>query len=91
MTQVRRVGKEKVWLVDSGCSRHMTGDSRWFSSLARAPGDETITFGDASSGRVIAKGTVRINASFILKDVALVRSCSTICFPFLSLPMTVSR
>ena len=50
----------------------MTGDSYWFSSLARAPGDEKITFGDASSGRVIAKGTVRINASFILKDVALV-------------------
>jgi hypothetical protein len=22
-----------VWLTDSGCSRHMTGDKGWFSSL----------------------------------------------------------
>jgi hypothetical protein len=22
-----------VWLIDSGCSRHMTGDKGWFSSL----------------------------------------------------------
>lgn len=31
-----------------------------------------ITFGDASSSQIIAKGTMRINNSFILKDVALV-------------------
>ncbi len=28
--------KENVWIVDSGCSRHMTGDKNWFSSLKRA-------------------------------------------------------
>jgi hypothetical protein len=22
-----------IWLIDSGCSRHMTGDRGWFSSL----------------------------------------------------------
>jgi hypothetical protein len=24
---------KNVWLIDSGCSRHMTGDKGWFSSL----------------------------------------------------------
>ncbi|MBJ4058694.1 DDE-type integrase/transposase/recombinase, partial [Salmonella enterica subsp. enterica serovar Goldcoast] len=50
----------------------MTGDSRWFSSLTRASGNELITFGDASTGTVTAKGTVRVNNKFMLKDVALV-------------------
>jgi hypothetical protein len=26
---------KNIWLIDSGCSRHMTGDRGWFSSLAR--------------------------------------------------------
>jgi hypothetical protein len=26
-------GLEDIWLIDSGCSRHMTGDKKWFSSL----------------------------------------------------------
>jgi hypothetical protein len=29
-----QVGELKnIWLIDSGCSRHMTGDKGWFSSL----------------------------------------------------------
>ena len=50
----------------------MTGDARWFTSLSRAPGDETITFGDASCGTVMGKGTIKVNENFTLKDVALV-------------------
>ena len=33
---------------------------------------EYITFGDDRKGRVKAKGMVRVNESFTLKDVALV-------------------
>ena len=54
----------------------MTGDSRWFSSLTHAIGDEMITFGGNAQGRVLAKGTVRVNDKFILKDVALVNKLS---------------
>lgn len=50
----------------------MTGEAKWFTSLTHASGDETITFGDASSGRVMAKGTIKVNDKFMLKDVALV-------------------
>ncbi|WVZ77028.1 hypothetical protein U9M48_024931 [Paspalum notatum var. saurae] len=39
-------GLEDVWIMDSGCSRHMTGHHRWFSSLNPMDTKEYITFGD---------------------------------------------
>ena len=33
---------------------------------------EYITFGDNSKGKVVSRGTSRVNKSFVLKDVALV-------------------
>jgi hypothetical protein len=40
-------------LIDSGCSRHMTRDRRWFSSLTLVMTKEYITFGDNGKGRVL--------------------------------------
>jgi hypothetical protein len=48
-----------VWLIDSGCSRHMTGDKGWFSSLVLVVSKTYITFGDNGRGRVISKGEIR--------------------------------
>jgi hypothetical protein len=42
------------------------------SSLDPVIGKEYITFGDKSRGNVVSRGTIRMNKSFILKDVALV-------------------
>nr|ABA97191.2 retrotransposon protein, putative, Ty1-copia subclass [Oryza sativa Japonica Group] len=64
--------KENVWIVDSGCSRHMTGDKNWFSSLKRASKTESIIFGDAATSAVLATGMVKVNDKFELKNVALV-------------------
>jgi hypothetical protein len=58
--------------MDSGCSRHTTGSSKWFSSLDLVISKEYITFGDKSSGKVVSRGTIRVNESFVLKDAALV-------------------
>eukprot|EP00267_Zea_mays_P054411 XP_020407646.1 uncharacterized protein LOC109945719 [Zea mays] len=41
-------GLENTWLMDSGCSRHMTRNSKWFSSLDPVIGKEYITFEDKS-------------------------------------------
>jgi hypothetical protein len=41
---------KNIWLIDSGCSRHMTGDKGCFSSLVPVVTKRYITFGD--SGRV---------------------------------------
>lgn len=49
-----RVRKENIWLVDSGCSRHMTGNKNWFSSLKHASQAESVTSGDASTSTVVA-------------------------------------
>jgi hypothetical protein len=58
--------------MDFGCSRHMTESSKWFSSLVPVIGKEYITFRDKSRGKVVSHGTIRVNESFIFKDVALV-------------------
>jgi hypothetical protein len=50
----------------------MTRSKKWFSSLDPVIGKEYITFGDNSRGNVISHGSIRVNESFILKDVALV-------------------
>ena len=63
---------ENMWLVDSGCSRHMTGSLKWFSSLDPVQCKEYITFVDNSKGKVLSCGTIRVNENFVLKDVALV-------------------
>ena len=65
-------GLENTWLFDSGCSLHMTGSSKWFSSLEPVSCKEYITFGDNSKDKVVSRGTIRVNESFVLKDVALV-------------------
>jgi hypothetical protein len=35
-----------IWLIDSSCSRHMTRDKGWFSSLVLVVTKRYITFGD---------------------------------------------
>jgi hypothetical protein len=65
-------GLENTWLIDSGCSHHMTRSSKWFSSLNPVQCKEYITFGDNSKGKVLSRGIIWVNESFILKDVALV-------------------
>jgi hypothetical protein len=64
-------GLENTWLMDSGCLRHMTESSKWFSSLDPVIGKEYITFRYKSRGKVVSRGTIRVNESLILKDVAL--------------------
>ena len=65
-------GLENKWLMDSGCSRHMTGDKKWFSSLTPLSHKEYVTFGDDKKGKVLGTGIIMINDHFTLNDVALV-------------------
>jgi hypothetical protein len=65
---------EGVWLIDSGFSRHMTGDRRWFSSLTPVMTKEYITFGNNGKGRVLSVGTVKVSESVTLQRVSLVKS-----------------
>ena len=50
----------------------MIGSSKWFSSLDPVTCKEYITFGDNSKDKVVSRGTIWVNESFVLKDVVLV-------------------
>jgi hypothetical protein len=65
-------GLENTWLMDSGCSRHIIGDKKWFYSLIPLSHKEYVTFGDDKKGKVLGTGVIKVNDHFILNDVALV-------------------
>jgi hypothetical protein len=65
-------GLEDKWLMDSGCSRHMTRNKKWFSSLTPLSHKEYVTFGDDKKGKVLGTDIVKVNDYFTLNDVALV-------------------
>ena len=47
----------QLWYLDSGCSRHMTGDLSKFISLSRKD-EGMVTFGDNKKGKIIGKGDI---------------------------------
>jgi hypothetical protein len=58
--------------MDSSCSRHMTGDKKWFSSLTPLSYKEYVIFGDDKKGKVLGTGIIKVTNHFTLKDIALV-------------------
>nr|ABH08430.1 putative integrase [Beta vulgaris] len=46
-----------TWYLDSGCSKHMTGDKTKFLSLTTYEGG-SVTFGDNKKGNIVAMGKV---------------------------------
>jgi hypothetical protein len=62
-----------IWLIDSGCSRHMTGNKGWFSSLVLVLSRTYITFGDNGRGRALSEGEINVSDKVTLKHVALIQ------------------
>jgi hypothetical protein len=58
--------------MDSGCSRHMIGNKKWFSSLTPLSHKEYVTFGDVKKGKVLGIGIIKVKDYFTLNNVALV-------------------
>uniref|UniRef100_A0A2N9GGP6 CCHC-type domain-containing protein n=1 Tax=Fagus sylvatica TaxID=28930 RepID=A0A2N9GGP6_FAGSY len=57
------------WFLDSGCSRHMTGDKNKFTSLTLKDGGN-VKFGDNSKGKIIgiASSSNQVDSSEKVKD-----------------------
>jgi hypothetical protein len=70
--QVMDRGLENMWLIDFGCSRHVTGNKKWFSSLTPLSHKEYLTFGDDKKGKVLGTGIIKVNYYFTLNDVVLI-------------------
>jgi hypothetical protein len=65
------------WVIDSGCTQHMTGNPRVFTSLdENVDGQDKITFGDNSKGKVQGLGKVAISNDLSISNVLLVAPLS---------------
>jgi hypothetical protein len=65
---------KNIWLIDSGCSRHMTGDKGCFSSLVPVVTRRYVTFGDNGRGCVLSEGGIKVSDKITHRHVALVQS-----------------
>ena len=63
--------KEDLWYVDSGCSKHMTGNKDKFQILKKQK--DRVTFGDNASGNILGKGIVSLGKAKA-KNVLLVEN-----------------
>ena len=63
---------QNLWHLDSGFSKHMTGDSRKFITLKDNKGK--LTFGDNMSSKIIGKGTSVVNRMIKAENVLLVEN-----------------
>ena len=63
-------------MLDSGCTQHMTGDSRMFNSINSNDdnGIDSKTFGDNGKGKVKGLGKIAISNDLSISIVLLVES-----------------
>jgi len=59
------------WYMDSGCSRHMTGEKDLFVDLTPKDGGY-VTFGDNAKGKVVGIGVVGQPQLTTIKNVLLI-------------------
>jgi len=63
------------WIMDSGCTSHMTGDrSLLMEQTLRPPTKDHIVFADKSSIKVLGLGRVAISRDRHMENVMLVES-----------------
>ncbi|KAK0594592.1 hypothetical protein LWI29_008542 [Acer saccharum] len=59
VAQIALKANSSFWYLDSGCSRHMTGNKSFFETLVMEEGGN-VTFGDGSKRNVVGKGTISV-------------------------------
>jgi hypothetical protein len=63
------------WIIDSGCTNHMRGEKRMFSSYKKNEDPQrAITFGDGNQGLVKGLGKIAISRDHSISNVFLVDS-----------------
>ena len=59
-----------MWIIDSGCSSHMTGDRAMLSNLVEKAGP-WVTFGDDNKGFTKGYGSLEIG-NVVIENISLV-------------------
>ena len=63
--------KNQLWYLDSGCSKHMTGDASQLINMNwKLAG--FVTYGDNNQGRILGVGDTGEDDDVIIKDVLLI-------------------
>src|SRR3954465_760795 len=63
------------WIMDSGCTNHMTGDKELFTEAKLSQSSQKyITFGDNNKGKVLGLGKIAISKDKNIDKVMLVQS-----------------
>ena len=57
--------------MDSGCSKHMTGDAQLLTGLILNHGGY-VTYGDNNKGKIIGNGDIGVKGNLIIHNVFLV-------------------
>ena len=82
-----RASKINKWYIDSGCSRHMTGDKSKFVNLKIKDGGK-VSFGGNQSGKIAGIGEVANGKGAFVKDVYHVEG---LCHNLLSVSQSTDR
>jgi len=59
------------WYLDSGCSKHMTGDKSKFLSISFKQ-EGHVTYGDNNKGRILGRGSIGDKHILVIHDVLYV-------------------
>jgi len=65
------LGNNQLWYVNSGCSKHMTGEKSNFLSLIATQGG-SVAFGNGKSGTVVGIGKIGESLSHSIDGVYLI-------------------
>ena len=68
---LQKNSKRNQWYLDSGCSKHMTGDLTKFTSL-KLKAEGHVTYGDNNRGRILGITNVGTGSSTIIENVLYV-------------------
>ncbi|KAL8148922.1 hypothetical protein AgCh_006069 [Apium graveolens] len=67
--------KKVIWIIDSACSKHMTGDKALLSQFEEKAGP-LVTFGDNNKGFIMGYGKI-VSGNIVIDDVTLVAGLET--------------
>ena len=68
MALVSQVEKKSDWIIDSGCSHHMTGDMKIFFNFKSHDGG-IVRFGNNAACQVISIGSITLDGKTNTEDV----------------------
>ncbi|CAN0872125.1 hypothetical protein LINGRAHAP2_LOCUS10036, partial [Linum grandiflorum] len=68
---IQAISHENKWVLDSGCSHHMTGDKSLFSKI-NLNGKGNVTFGDNRAYKILGTGLINFESGIKLSRVHLV-------------------